>query len=419
MDEFMNVIESIGTIANNMKKEQTTLEEAIKQRLRVNVSDVDMVDGVDRLIYNHCKNKSDVRELIGGSKPTFNKKINEVIDSGLISEPIYQNRSHLFTHEQVMILLDHFGFEKYADNHDSKVVLVTNHKGGTGKTSTTLALATATATDLNFNAKVLVLDLDPQGSAGQGVLQVAEDSIYVTMTDLLLAEFEPDNEDNLVNALLNNGYSFEDIVSLCPFSTHLSNLSVITAFPNDERFVDMYWQLDEAERTRLLCKFKEIVLPILKNHFDVIYVDLPPQDSPITWSALEGADMILVPVTPRYYDYASTTNFMGNLHERLGNLPSQGRNIEWLKMVAVNYNENSKPEYQTVQKLLRSVRNHLFTQTISHSDAFTAAAELGRTVLDIKKSEEICTAHQFDLAVDSVRLFYKQFKNELVAIAAK
>ncbi|WP_221073220.1 ParA family protein [Vibrio alfacsensis] len=415
----MNVIESIGTIANNMKKEQTTLEEAIKQRLRVNVSDVDMVDGVDRLIYNHCKNKSDVRELIGGSKPTFNKKINEVIDSGLISEPIYQNRSHLFTHEQVMILLDHFGFEKYADNHDSKVVLVTNHKGGTGKTSTTLALATATATDLNFNAKVLVLDLDPQGSAGQGVLQVAEDSIYVTMTDLLLAEFEPDNEDNLVNALLNNGYSFEDIVSLCPFSTHLSNLSVITAFPNDERFVDMYWQLDEAERTRLLCKFKEIVLPILKNHFDVIYVDLPPQDSPITWSALEGADMILVPVTPRYYDYASTTNFMGNLHERLGNLPSQGRNIEWLKMVAVNYNENSKPEYQTVQKLLRSVRNHLFTQTISHSDAFTAAAELGRTVLDIKKSEEICTAHQFDLAVDSVRLFYKQFKNELVAIAAK
>lgn len=415
----MNVIESIGTIANNMKKEQTTLEEAIKQRLRVNVSDVDMVDGVDRLIYNHCKNKSDVRELIGGSKPTFNKKINEVIDSGLISEPIYQNRSHLFTHEQVMILLDHFGFEKYADNHDSKVVLVTNHKGGTGKTSTTLALATATATDLNFNAKVLVLDLDPQGSAGQGVLQVAEDSIYVTMTDLLLAEFEPDNEDNLVNALQNNGYSFEDIVSLCPFSTHLSNLSVITAFPNDERFVDMYWQLEEAERTRLLCKFKEIVLPILKNHFDVIYVDLPPQDSPITWSALEGADMILVPVTPRYYDYASTTNFMGNLHERLGNLPSQGRNIEWLKMVAVNYNENSKPEYQTVQKLLRSVRNHLFTQTISHSDAFTAAAELGRTVLDIKKSEEICTAHQFDLAVDSVRLFYKQFKNELVAIAAK
>lgn len=239
------------------------------------------------------------------------------------------------------------------------------------------------------------------------------------MTDLLLAEFEPDNEDNMVNALLADGYSFEDIVSLCPFSTHLSNMSVITAFPNDERFVDMYWQLDESERNRLLCKFKEVIVPILKQHFDIIYVDMPPQDSPITWSALEATDMILVPVTPRYYDYASTTNFMANLHDRLGNLPSQGSNVEWLKMVAVNYNENSKPEYQTVQKLLRSVRNHLFTQPIAHSDAFTAAAELGRTVLDIKKSEEVCTPHQFDLAIDSVGLFYKQFKNELVAIAAK
>ncbi len=415
----MTIIETIGMIAENMQKEQICLEEALKQQLRVSVSDQYMVDGVDRLIYNHCKNKTELRDLIGGSKPTFNKKMKEVIDSGLISEPIYQNRSHLYTNEQVHMLLDYFNFPKYSHDHKSKVITVTNHKGGTGKTSTTLVLATATALDLNLNAKICVLDLDPQGSAGQGIVQIADNSIYVTMTDLLLAEFEPDNEDNFVNALLENGYSFEDIVKSCAFSTHLSNLSVITAFPNDERFVDKYWQLNEAEQTRLLCKFREVVLPILQNEFDIIYIDLPPQDSPITWSALEATDGVLIPITPRYYDYASTSNFMGNLHERLQNLPSEGRNIEWLKMVAVNYNENSKPEYQTVQKLLRSVRNHLFTQTIAHSDAFTAAAELGRTILDIKKSEEICTAHQFDLAVDSVRLFYNQFKNELVALAAK
>ncbi|MFM2588207.1 ParA family protein [Vibrio sp. TBV020] len=415
----MTIIDTIGSIAENMQKEQTSLEEALKQQLRISVSDQDMVDGVDRLIYNHCKNKTELRDLIGGSKPTFNKKMKDVMDEGLISEPIYQNRSHLYTNEQVHVLLDYFDFPKYSDHHDSKVVTVTNHKGGTGKTSTTLVLATATALDLNLNAKVCVLDLDPQGSAGQGVVQIADDSIFVTMTDLLLAEFEPDNEDNLVNVLLDNGYSFADIVKACAFSTHLSNLSVITAFPNDERFVDRYWQLEEKERSRLLQKFSEVVVPILKEEFDIIYIDLPPQDSPITWSALEATNCILVPVTPRYYDYASTSNFMGNLHERLQSLPSKGNNIEWLKMVAVNYNENSKPEYQTVQKLLRSVRNHLFTQTIAHSDAFTAAAELGRTVLDLKKSEEICTAHQFDLAVDSVRLFYNQFKNELVVVAAK
>ncbi|MCG9661323.1 ParA family protein [Vibrio mediterranei] len=415
----MTVIGTIGSIAENMHKEQTSLEEALKQSLRVSVSDADMVDGVDRLIYNHCLNKTELRDLIGGSKPTFNKKLKEVMDEGLISEPIYQNRSHLFTNEQVHMLLDYFDFPKYADNHNGKTITVTNHKGGTGKTSTTLALATATALDLNFNARVCVLDLDPQGSAGQGTMQLAEDSIYVTMADLLLAEFESQDENNAVNALLENGYSFEDIVKACPFSTHLTNLSVITAFPSDERFVDRYWQLEESEQDRLLTKLSKVVLPLLKEEFDIIYIDMPPQDSPITWSALEATDCILVPVTPRYYDYASTANFMTNLHERLQRLPSEGQNIEWVKMAAVNYNENSKPEYQTVQKLLRSVRNHLFTQTLAHSDAFTAAAEIGRTVLDIKKSEEICTAHQFDVAVDSVRLFYNQFKNEIVALAAK
>ena len=416
---IMSIINAIGGIAENMQKEQANLEEALKQQLRVSVSDQDMIDGVDRLIYNHCKNKTELRDLIGGSKPTFNKKLKEAIENGLISEPIYQNRSHLFTNDQVHVLLDYFGCPKYSDNHFPKVITVTNHKGGTGKTSTTLVLATATALDLNLNAKVCVLDLDPQGSAGQGVVQIADDSIYVTMADLLLAELEPDNSENLVNALLDNGYSFEDIVKACPFSTHLSNLSVITAFPNDERFVDKYWQLDEQEQYRILQKFREIVLPTLQEEFDIIYIDLPPQDSPITWSALEATSCVLVPITPRYYDYASTSNFMGNLHERLQNLPSKGENIEWLKMVAVNYHENSKPEYQTVQKLLRSVRNYLFTQTIAHSDAFTSASELGRTVLDIKKSEEVCTSHQFDIAVDSVRLFYSQFKNELVALAAK
>ncbi|RJX68696.1 ParA family protein [Vibrio sinensis] len=415
----MTLIEMIGSIADNMKKEQTNLEDALKQQLRVSVSDQDMIDGVDRLIYNHCKNKTELRDLIGGSKPTFNKKMKEVVDDGLISEPIYQNRSHLYTNEQIHVLLDYFNYPKFSDNHNSKVVTVTNHKGGTGKTSTTLVMATATALDLDLNARICVLDLDPQGSAGQGVVQIADDSIYVTMTDLLLAEYEKDNEDNPVNILLENGYLFEDIVKACPFSTHLSNLSVITAFPNDERFVDRYWQLGEKEQSLLLQKFKTVVLPILQEEFDLIYIDLPPQDSPITWSALEATNCILVPITPRYYDYASTSNFMSNLHIRLQNLPSKGGNIEWLKMVAVNYNENSKPEYHTVQKLLRSVRNHLFTQTIAHSDAFTAAAELGRTVLDIKKSEEICTPHQFDLAVDSVRLFYSQFKNELVALSAK
>ncbi|ELA9367452.1 ParA family protein [Vibrio parahaemolyticus] len=413
------ILESIRQTSVNMNKEQSTLEEALKSQLRVNVTDEDLVEGVDRLIYNHSINKTQVIRLLGTTKPTFAKKLAEAEGLGLIGEHTSQGVQHLYTNEQVHALMDYFGVPKYQDHHTGKLVLVANHKGGTGKSSTTLVLATSTALDFNLNARVLVIDFDPQGSAGQGTMRVADDSIYVTMTDILLAEFEPDNEDNAVNALLANGYTLTEIIKQCAFSTHLANLSVITAFPSDERFVDTYWQLNEADQVRLLKKFSEMVLPVLKEEFDVIYVDMPPQDSPITWSGLEAAEMLLVPVTPRYYDYASTTNFMSNLADRLSTLPSQGKKLQWYKVAAVNYQESSKPEYDTFQKLMRSVRNNLMTATIAHSDAFTATAAIGRTVLDIKKSEELCTKTQFDTAVDSVKLFYKQFKNELIQLAAK
>lgn len=413
------ILKSIQQTAENMNKEQLSLEEALKAKLRVDVTDKDLVEGVDRLIYNHSLNKAEIIKQLRTTKPTFKKKLIEAENLGLIGEHTSQGKSHLYSNEQVHTLMEHFGAPKYQDNHDSQLVVVTNHKGGTGKTSTTLALATASALDLDLNARVLILDLDPQGSAGQGTMQIAEDSIYVTMTDILLAEFEPDNDENVVNTLLANGYTMESIIKKCAFSTHLDNLSVITAFPSDERFVDTYWQLEEAQQERLLRKFSEVVVPVLKEVFDIIFIDMPPQDSPITWSALEASEMLLVPVTPRHYDYASTTNFMSNLSDRLESLPSSGGNLQWYKLAAVNYQESSKPEYDTFQKLMRSVRNNLMTATIAHSDAFTATANIGRTVLDIKKSEGVCTPRQFDLAVDSVNFFYRQFKNELIQLAAR
>ena len=90
-----------------------------------------------------------------------------------------------------------------------------------------------------------------------------------------------------------------------------------------------------------------------------------------------------------------------------------------MKMMAVNYNDKSKPEKKTIDKLLRSVRSEFLTASIKHSDAFVAAAELNRSVLDIMKSEEICTDKQFDLAVDSVNSAYDQFISEIKTIAAK
>ncbi|MBJ6411686.1 ParA family protein, partial [Enterobacter hormaechei] len=43
----------------------------------------------------------------------------------------------------------------------------------------------------------------------------------------------------------------------------------------------------------------------------------------------------------------------------------------------------------------------------------------GRTVLDIKKSEELCSAKQLDVAEESVLQVYQQFINEIKSFSAK
>ncbi len=419
----MNFADKVEEIGLRMKEESVNLKESIRELMTVEVSDEDLPDGVSRLIYNHCLNKTEVYEALFELKcvkKTFQKKLDQAISDGHVDEPIFHHRKHLFSRNHLQQIMHYFEFSKYSDLYDSFVIIVNNYKGGTGKSTTATTLATKTALDLELNARVCLLDLDPQGSAARGIIQVDEsrEQHYITIADLQCYDLESD-EENQVKTLLDHGISFEKIVLASTFNTHLPNLDVMTAFPTDEKFSDYYMASNDEKQAKLLSRLREEIIPILKSKYDIIILDLPPQNSPIVWSALEAANGVLTPVSPKAYDYASTESYLLTIGDIARNLPSEGKNISYFRVLPVNYNEREKHERKTFNRLLRSVRDDLIVSPINHSPLFLEAASLNRTIYDIKKSESKCTSIQYDDAIGSSDKAYKSFIDEIKIKAAK
>ena len=414
---IVNEVERLKQIASNMKQEQLSRKEIIAKQTSVSVSD-DQVDGIDRLIYNHCLNKKTLREHTRFAPATFQKRVQEAIDAGVITEPIYQNKQHLFTRHDVLTLLDHWDFPTYRDNYTPRVIAIENQKGGTGKSTTTALLSTAAALDLDTNARVLLIDFDPQGTLGQGMISRSDDenSIYLTTIDLILGAVENSGE---YQDLIKSGFSESEIINSAPFDTHLPNLDVMPAFATDERFHDIFWQSDDETKDLLIERFAKDIIPVFQEQYDLIIIDTPPQESPLIWAANEALDCLLVPISPREYDYSSTTNYLLTTADRFEDLPSKGNNLIWSRVLVVNHDEKVKAERDTVDKLCRTVQDRLLSSYVAHSELMVAASEMNRTPLDVMKSEKLCSTKKYDDAISSINSVYKQIIREIKAVSSR
>ena len=188
----MNLLEKIALVGQRMKSEQISLKESLMASSRVSVSD-DSVDGVDRLIYNHCLNKKNLSDFLG-SRVTFNKILSDLEKRSCWCTYL-SKQNHLYTRWDVQKIMDATGYPKYRDHYFSRAIVTQNHKGGTGKSTTSVALAVAAALDLQLNARVLMIEWDPQGSIGSSMIQsVSEDDVFLTAIDAILGIYEENSE---------------------------------------------------------------------------------------------------------------------------------------------------------------------------------------------------------------------------------
>jgi chromosome partitioning protein len=152
----------------------------------------------------------------------------------------------------------------------SRVVAISNQKGGVGKTTTAVNLAASMAV---AEQRVLLVDLDPQGNASSGVGIADRDaprSLYpVLFREATLADVKQ--------------------------STELPYLELVAA-ARDLAGVEVEFANVDDRAIRL----REALAPV-RDNYDFIFLDCPPSLGVLTINALVAADVVVVPMQAEYY----------------------------------------------------------------------------------------------------------------------
>lgn len=144
-------------------------------------------------------------------------------------------------------------------------ILVSIHKGGTGKTVTSMALAAALA---RAGKRVLLVDLDPQGHSTIGLgVELA------------------DNALSLRNVFLEPAEPIQNIIQ----ETKVPGLKILPSTIQAAR--PALALSSRALRHTILSNALKPVLP----HYDYIVMDCPPSLGPITEMGIHAADLVVIP----------------------------------------------------------------------------------------------------------------------------
>ena len=225
----------------------------------------------------------------------------------------------------------------------TRILAITNQKGGVGKTTTSVNLAAGLA---QAGMRVLLVDLDPQGNAtmGSGIdKRTLSESIYQVLLGLCTAEAARQRSQP-------GGY---DII---PANRDLAGAEV--------ELVEL-----QHRETRL----KSALAP-LADQYDYILLDCPPSLNMLTVNGLAVAHAVMIPMQCEYYALEGLSDLVNTI-KKVRQHMNPGLEIE--RLLRTMYDPRNMLAQQVSAQLQAHFGDKVYTTVIPRNVRLAEAPSYG------------------------------------------
>ncbi len=237
------------------------------------------------------------------------------------------------------------------ENLNAHVIVLTNQKGGVGKTTTALNLAAVLA---NKGKQVLLVDSDPQGNASSGV-----------------GMFQAEEGRTLYQCYMGNSDA-----EACILTTNLKNLSII---PASIDLVGVEIELvSMADREKQL---REILRPV-KGKFHFIIIDCPPSLGLLTINGLTASDSVLIPLQCEYFAMEGLAMLISTIRKVKKKL-NRGLYIEGLLLTM--YDRRNRLTHQVASEIQEHFEKEVYKTVIPRNVRLSESPSHGKTIIEYDK----------------------------------
>ena len=229
----------------------------------------------------------------------------------------------------------------------SRIIAITNQKGGVGKTTTAINLGAALAVS---DVKVLLIDADPQGNSTSG-LGVQKVPGLATIYDVLV-----------------DGKEIEQ--AICP--TSMEGLEIL---PADKNLIGVNLQLVNEEARESILRQR---LETIRDKYDFILIDCPPALDLLTLNALMAADSVLIPIQCEFFALEGVSELMDTI-ERIRESFSHPLKTEGILLTM--FDDRTNLTRQVAADLREFFGDDVFKTVIPRNVRLAEAPSHGKSIL--------------------------------------